>query len=452
MSSFSIQALYNLLIQLTPHRQFFIAYSGGLDSHVLLHAMAQLRSLYSEFKLYAVHIHHGLSPQADKWWVHCERVCRQLQIAIQCHRVALNIESGESIEALARSARYQAFSAILPANACMLTAHTQSDQAETLLLQLLRGAGLPGLAAMPVQRKLGEGYLLRPLLSFTRQQLEVYVKQHKLCWIMDESNEHLKFDRNYLRHQMRPVLQQRWPAWARSLSRAARHCAEGKDLLIELAQQDLSSVWGAEKNSVRIAPLAMLSPARQRNVLRYWIQSQGFLVPQARQLQQIQQQVSETVHGAAQMQIKWGNAVIRRHKAQLLLLPASPSVMLLKKQDLPCLSLSLPWDLKTSLVLPQNLGELSVESKKGMGLSAKLDRHLLQVRFRRGGERCHLPGRRHTHSLKKLLQAWQIPFWQRNSIPLLYSGDQLAAVVGYCVCEGFAAAVDEDGLIISHSR
>ncbi len=267
-----------LLQALAPWRNaptWHIAFSGGLDSTVLLHLLASLANTQTLPPLRAVHVHHGLQAAADAWPAHCQAVCDSLGVPLRLMRV--QVRPGASLERAARDARYQAFMQAMGAGEVLFTGQHRDDQAETLLFRLLRGAGVRGLAAMPEHRPLAQGHLVRPLLAFSRSELEAYAQQHQLHWIEDPSNVDPRFSRNYLRHRVLPSLTERWPQAITQLARTAEHMAEAQGLLDELAQMDLqragqpSAFPWLPLPSLALEPLRQLSDARQRNVLRYWL-------------------------------------------------------------------------------------------------------------------------------------------------------------------------------------
>jgi len=267
------------MINLTPWLHapaWYIAFSGGLDSTVLLHLLAHHARNHPTPPLRAVHIHHGLQSAADAWPAHCQAICDPLGIELQV--IPVRVGPGASREQAARDARYAAFKQLLGPGDVLFTAQHRDDQAETVLLRLLRGAGLRGLSAMPGQRSLGQGYLARPLLDTSRQRLHDYACAHRLQWIEDPSNADLGFDRNYLRREVMPRLQQRWPQASQNLARGAQHLGEALGLLDELAMGDLAAAeqgaalrW-AGIDSLDLDVLKALSAARQRNALQYWLE------------------------------------------------------------------------------------------------------------------------------------------------------------------------------------
>lgn len=405
-----------------------------MDSHVLLHALAHLRATRS-FLLRAVHVDHGLQPASGEWARHCERVCLDLDISCIIESINLINQEKDGLEAAARRGRYACLMHHLQPGEVLLTAHHQDDQAETVLLQLLRGTGVPGLAGMPRLTPFGAGWLARPLLSFPRRTLERYARAEKLHWIEDPSNQNLRHGRNLLRHKVFPALQGHWPAAARQLAQAAQHATEALGLLEEVARADLGPCRAAE--GLQVSGLAQLPLPRRRNVLRHWIRERGFQAPSTVLLERISALV-ESLPRTRQAEIRWGGAVLHRYRDLLMLRPASSVA--------PVDGSAPDWDGRTPLWLPMVGMQLRLSPASGTGLARqRLDGALLQVRFRQGGERCQLPGRQHRHKLKKLLQAAGVPPWERARLPLLYVNNALAAIGDRWVCEPYAAKPGEPG-------
>ena len=421
---------------------YWVAYSGGVDSHVLLHALAQLRASLGA-PLGAVHVHHGLQAQADHWMAYCRQVCADLQLPFEPLLTDARSDPGESPEARAREARYDALRAWLPAGAAVLSAHHQDDQAETLLLQLLRGAGPKGLGAMPAAAVLGRGVLLRPLLGWGRAELLDYAQSQGLKWIEDPSNADTRFDRNFLRHQILPELMGRWPAAARVLSRSAGLCAEAAAQLAALAVQDLGDTRGARPGGLSVAALCRLSDARVRNLLRHWLQEQGLSLPSQAVMERLTTALLRS-RADAQPCVHWPGGEVRRYRDELF----ATTPMAEFRAPAP-----LGWNLAAPLILESAGGTLRAlpAAAGGLRLSAQ-DRGRLRVAFRQGGEQCRPAGRGHRHSLKQLLQEWGVPPWERERLPLLYLGEELVAVAGLCVMDGYGAAAGEEGWRISWSR
>jgi tRNA(Ile)-lysidine synthase len=425
---------------LPPDAHLKVAYSGGLDSHVLLHALCVLRAGH-HFSLSAIHIDHDLQPVSAEWGRHCAQVCSALHVRYEVKRVRVGGVADEGLEAAARRARYAALAAALAPGDILLTAHHGDDQAETVLLQLLRGTGIAGLAAMPAQTVFGPGQMVRPLLGFSRQALHAYAQEQKLAWIEDPSNRALHLRRNYLRTDILPRLARHWPAHASLLMRTARHAAEAMVLLDEMAETDLAAcshaVVGAPQ-ALSINALLALSTARQRNLLRYWLRRQGFLAPATAQLEEVLAQVHTTPR-TQQARVCWPGAEVWRYRDLLVAMPA---------QLMPDPALDVAWDLHVPVNLP-GIGRLHAVPIHGQGLSwARLNGKSLHIRLRSGGETLQLAGRAHHRTLKKLLQDEGVPPWLRVRLPLLYANHELAAVADRWVCAPYLAGDGEDGLKI----
>ncbi len=418
MSNLLKTQLSDFLAPFPTTQNIWIAYSGGVDSHVLLHLAQQTLST----KLHVIHIHHGLQVQADDWARHCSQICQQLQVDFHLIHVQININCGDSIEALAREARYQAIQNIIAENDLVLTAQHANDQVETILLQLFRGAGVAGLAAMPSLSRLGLGWLGRPFLTCSRQKILDYAKQHQLQWVEDVSNQNSRFERNFLRHEIIPKLSQRWSHITQTLQRVAQHQAEANQLLQELARQDLQTCTTLQQ-SLKIEPLQNLSIARQRNVIRYWLKSKNFIMPSALHLQQI---LTECIQAKpdAQPLIKWKNVEIRRYQNTLFAMSTLPSI--------PQKGIVFKWHPDKILTLP--IGKLTAILTKKSGLQTQGE---LKIKFRQGGEKLYLRG--HLRSVKKLLQQSYIPPWLRPFIPLIYLDNQLVAIPRIGIDERFQA-------------
>ncbi len=393
----------------------WVAYSGGLDSQVLLHLIHALKAQLAPLQVRAVHVHHGLNSRADAWVEHCRQSCERLEIPCEIMRVHVPQETGESLEAVAREARYEAFVSVLGTDDLLLTAQHADDQAETLLLQLLRGAGAPGLASMPTRMVLGKGQLLRPLLKVRRSTLLAYAQQQDLQWIEDDSNQDQRFDRNFLRQDILPRLEQRWPATTRVLCRAAQHQADNAGLLLEWGREDVRAC--AEGQGLSIEKLQLLSATRQNNALRTWLFDRGLTAPPTHLLQQIGDEVLRA-RTDRQPCIHWAETEVRRYRGVLYAMPSLPPVP-------P--HFSAQWVGAEPPALP--LGRLSLQS--GGELRWPLDH--LSIRLRQGGETCRWRG--HQQALKKILQASDMPTWLRAFLPLLYQGDTLVGIPGIAVCD-----------------
>lgn len=441
-SEFSVAALAEVLfgeLNLADSANLKLAYSGGLDSSVLLHALVELRRTH-RFTLTAVHVDHGLHADSATWAEACAVTCRNLNVPLAVRRVVVTGIDTEGLEAAARRVRYAALAEGLAPGEILLTAHQRDDQAETVLLQLLRGSGLAGLAAMPARAPFGAGERVRPLLRFSRTSLREYAKRNHLTWTEDPSNSDLRLRRNFLRAEVLPNLLHHWPEAAAALARSAAHAAEGTQLLDELAETDLAACRGGDRRypmALSIAALNVLAPARQRNLLRAWLRTQGFLAPSARHLEAVLEQVRH-VPQSRQSCVRWPGVEIWRYRDLLAALPG---------QTPPDPALAADWELTRPFEI-HGIGRLHTLPSTTPGAPRIRPLRQMRVQLRRGGEILQLPGRRHHHALKNLIQAAGIPPWERSRLPLFYNDDQLVAVADRWVCAAFAAGNDEPGLQI----
>jgi tRNA(Ile)-lysidine synthase len=434
------QQLLSSLQQLKNHglvniQRFWVAYSGGVDSHVLVFALSRIRQQLSEIDIHVIHVDHRLSPLSSQWSEHCRQVCQRLQFPYKCIVVDAKAAGGESPEAKAREARYKAFESILNANDCLLTAHHQDDQAETLLLQLLRGGGPRGLAAMPWHSELGEGSLCRPLLDLTREQIQQYAQAHRLHWIDDISNDNPAFDRNFLRLQVIPLLKQRWPAMTRTVSRSAQLCADTIAIIDAVAHEDLQCVIDGSDERLSISRLQSLSRERRHNVVRAWLDRLGLACPSQKTLHHIWSQVIDA-RPESTPRLQWPGTEVRRYRDHLFAMTAMPAFDTSQR---------LTWTLEQTLTIA-GAGQVRAIPAVGQGLRPQLQP--VTIRFRQGGERCKLPKRAGEHSIKNVFQELGVVPWMRERIPLIYKGDQLAAIGDLLICEGFQAGESEAGVRI----
>lgn len=427
----SAEALWERLPQPSPKAGYCVAFSGGRDSHVLLHLAAALRERL-DAPLRAIHINHGLQAPAASWAEHCQRVCRDLGIPLQVEEVHCALGAGISVEDAARDARYAAFQRQLAADEVLLLGHHLDDQIETLLLRLLRGSGMHGLSAIPRSRPLGRGQLLRPLLDVPLEAITAYAQAHGLSWIEDPSNQGDDFDRNFLRNRLLPLVAERWPGYIGPLQRTVEHAREAAALIDRLAALDLQQCQ--LQDGLDLERLGQLDEPRQRNLLRFWLRRQGLPTPPQERLRVGMQALLQAAPDRSPL-LEWEGLRLRRYRNQLVLDQASDTV-----QE------PFAWDLASRLTLPG--GQWQVEPSEGAGLRAGLRQQSIEVRFRQGGERIRLAGESHSRSLKTLLQERGVPPWERQRLPLVYVGGQLAAVADLWISEGFQAAPGEAGLRI----
>lgn len=415
-----------------PGARVAVALSGGIDSMVLLDALSAAAPGHP-CTLSAVHVHHGLSPSAERWAAFCAEQCGARGVPLTVHRLDLKHERGQSLEAVARAARYERLLATDVDVAAL--AHHADDQAETVLLQLLRGAGPPGLAAMPLYRD-GRPALLRPLLQLTRATLIGCANARGLKWIDDESNANTAHKRNLLRSQVAPIFAAHFAGYPGTLARAARHQAEAAQLQDELAALDAADA--ADAQGLERTRLAALSPARARNLLRWFLRREGLRPPSDARLAEMLRQLlgaSDDAH----TRIAHDATEIGCYRGRVVVHP--PSVA-----PFACV-----WRGEAELRLPG--GTLAFERVRGLGLCAdKLSRAPVTLRARAGGERIQLALDRPHHALKKLLQQAGLPAWDRDALPLVWCGDDLAAVPGVGVALAFQCAPGEPGWQVAWYR
>ena len=411
-------------------QSILVAFSGGLDSTVLLHQLVQWRALHPDVALRAIHIHHGLSPHADSWVQHCESVCAQWQVSLVVERVHLE-DDGLGIEAQARRARYQAFAQTLLPGEVLMTAQHLDDQCETFLLALKRGSGPAGLSAMGESSPFAGTQLIRPLLAQTREALEAWARQHELCWIEDESNQDDTYDRNFLRLRVTPLLQQRWPHFAQAVARSAALCAEQESLLDELLASDLADCITAH-GTLLLVPLMMVSDVRRAALLRRWLAGLNAPMPSRDGLERIWQEVALAREDASPC-FRLGEYEVRRYQSQL---------WWVKSVDGQSETV-IPWlEWKTPLALPAGLGSVQLISAGELRMPQADE--AVSIRFKAPGL-LHIVGRNGGRKLKKIWQEQGIPPWRRDTTPLLFYGETLIAAAGVFVTrEG--AAEDEEGV------
>ncbi|MDV6343015.1 tRNA lysidine(34) synthetase TilS [Nitrosomonas sp. Is37] len=415
-----------------------VALSGGVDSVVLLHLLHMLSRLMM-FRLSAVHVEHGISPYAAQWSDFCQNQCSALGIPIQIFRLKVQKVPQVSLEAAARQARYQVFKGI-EADYIVL-AHHQDDQVETVLLQLLRGAGVKGLAGMPVIRKLtskGAIRLLRPLLNVSRETIMQYARQHHLSWVDDESNSDTTYNRNFLRHAIFPLLEQRYPAYRETCSRASYHLGEAAQLLDELAEIDSKCAMTA--GNLHIDGLRQLSFFRAKNLLRYLFSQYGAIQPNTLKLEEILRQLL-SARTDTKLYLVFDEIEIRCFKGL---------VRIQSKRMQSEIKAPFVWRGEYRWVLESLGGMIECVQQEGVGINpAKLIKKPVTVRLRAGGERFQPDCKRPRRSLKKILQEASLPPWERGTLPLLFSGEHLVWVPGIGVDCTFQALPGELGLMLT---
>ena len=414
-----------------------LALSGGLDSIALLELLVQWRSRQRasrRVELRAIHIDHQLRPASKSWAKHCRTVAREAGIVCTVVKVTVPKRRGESLEAAAREVRYAALAARLRPNEWLVTAHHLDDQLETLLLQLMRGAGVAGLAGMAEAAR-EPLPLWRPLLEVSRAELSQWLQARGGRWVEDDSNLDERFDRNYLRHRIVPLLQARWPAASKTAARSAAHLGEARELLQALAEIDAAQV--IEDGVVQIAALQALDVARQRNLLRHWIASQGLTMPDAVHLERIRVELP-AARVDAQPVVRWEGGEVRRFRQRLhaLVPSAAPSSQSIEHRW--------RWRRQPVLELGAGLGRLRwVRDATGEIAAARLPA-VLRVAARVGGERIRLRRTGPNHTVKELLRERGVVPWERERVPLVFAKEALALVADLFVAASFRADPADD--------
>ena len=426
-----------------PPQKLVVAFSGGLDSSVLLHLVKNWHRTHSHIEIQALHVNHQLQPDADQWQQHCQQLCQQWNIPFQAARAVVDTAQA-SLEQAAREARYRVFEEHLKPNQWLLLAHHRDDQAETLLQRLARGSGPLGLGAMTPLSQRRSMTLVRPLLECDRQQLEHYARCHDLLWVEDPSNQSDQHERNFLRNQVLPLWRQNRPQLNVALARSARLCQESVQLLDDLAAVDLGDP--REDGGLAVACLTNLTPVRQHNLLRYWIRRQDRSLPSEAVLSRI---IPEVVLAQkdAQPQMEWGEVMLRRFKGVLYVLPCGIA-------QLPAFESSLSNTILSGGVVDFSYGQLGFLATKqpsyeslSLGVQA-CSSQPLRVGGYRAGEAARPLGRP-SKQIKRWLQDYQVPPWLRHLWPVLYCGDRVAAVPGLFVCQDFQPQGGSDSVQLS---
>lgn len=425
-ASLSERVATEIIPLLPAHSTILVGLSGGVDSVVLLHLLHKLASRFS-WQISALHVHHGISPNADQWSEFCVELCARLHITLHVERVDIAPLRQHGIEAAARKLRHLAFAE--QSSDFIALAHHADDQVETLLLQLLRGAGVRGASAMPqyINREAARS-IIRPLLNFSRKEITAYAETHQLHWMEDESNADDSYPRNFLRHRILPLLEERFPAYRTTVARSAQHFAEATMLLDELAEQDAGQAIIGE--TLEIAVLQELSQIRAKNLLRYFVHNLGIQMPQTVQLGDMLNQLCHARDDAA-VRIVFGDHEVRRYRGKAYVLHT------LGDFDRDQV---VSWSGEPKLDWPALNARLRFRHTDGLGVSREKIQHApMTLRFRKGGEMLRPGPNASNRTLKNLLQESHIPPWQRDRMPLLYCGGELVCVPGVAIAATYRA-------------
>ncbi|MEM9253911.1 MAG: tRNA lysidine(34) synthetase TilS [Pseudomonadota bacterium] len=406
------------LEELTGAPIWLVAYSGGVDSTVLLHLLWSWCQHRSSPPLAAIHINHGLHSDAGRWAGHCQRQCAEL--GVDLFNASVDVAAFGSGEVAARNARYQVFEEHLTGGGVLFLGHHLDDQVETFFLRLMRGAGIDGLRAMRSRRTLGNGELVRPMLSCTRAEIAAYAAEASLDFIDDPSNTDQAMDRNYLRRSILPALGDRWPAYRRTVSRAVEQLAAGSELLHDSLGVPTTRYSVMEDPGIALDELGDVRSERGQRI-RGWLRSRGLQTPPAAALEEFLGQLDFAVPDANPA-LRWGSYALQRYGDGVYLLP--PDAVL---PDRVVLDRDGGCDVA-------GIGYLQMRPTDTLGLLLS-DSDSVTIRWRRGGERCTVRGRSERRALKKLLQEWRVPPWWRERIPLLYVNDELVAIADLAICD-----------------
>ncbi len=435
----SSQSIESALSQCNNPAHIYIGYSGGVDSHVLLHLCTSITTLKD--KITAVYVHHGLQAEAEYWARHCEKTAESLGVDFIMLRVNAVAIQGESPEEAARNARYTALKSLIGINDVLLVAQHRDDQLETVLLQLFRGSGLRGLSAMPELMIFGQGVMLRPLLNVSKLAIDDYARVHGLSWVDDPSNLSNDYDRNFLRNAVLPLLKERWPACDKTVARSAGHCADAQIVISALAEELFFKVFNVADKTLCINQLKSYKITEQQLVIREWFQALNLKMPAQAFVERLQSEVLSASENSDPVLSGQGYCV-RRYRDKLYCLKrAAPEIV----QDST-------WPAGQTSIRVSDQQTLScMSSSEGISREQWLNATIV-VKARSGGEKIRLPGRKGHHALKKLFQETGIPPWEREKIPLVYLDDKLAAVGDLWISADFYSEKEQNCISLSLLR
>ncbi len=425
----SARIIDSALAELDQVGHVYVGYSGGVDSHVLLHLCASVKDL--NHKITAVYVHHGLQAAAEGWAGHCQQSAANLGVAFKLLRVDARSLPGESPEEAARNARYQALQSLMNADDVLLIGQHREDQLETVLLQLFRGGGLPGLSGMPERMAFGRGVMLRPLLNVAKTAISDYAVAHGLSWVDDPSNLSDDYDRNFLRNAVLPLLKQRWPSLDKTVARSARHCADAQVIVSNVAEELFLPVFNAADKTLSISRLQSYKNPQQQLVIRQWFQRLGLRMPAQGFVERILAEVLAARADSDPLLSGQGYCV-RRYRDKLYCLKSSCLKPSLQNLFQECI-----WPAgQTSITLSNHQKLFCEPSASGIAFE-RWQSAAIVVKARSGGEKIRLPGRQGHHSLKNLFQEAGVPPWERALMPLIYLDNQLASVGDYWISAEF---------------
>ncbi len=412
-----------------------VALSGGLDSSVLLAALVAGGAARS-LPLRAIHVDHGLHADSPEWSKSCARLAAALSVPLDQVVVDARPGPGESPEAAARAARYSAIAARLRPGEVLLTAHHADDQVETVLLQWLRGGGLRAVAGMSAVSRFRSGWHARPMLGFTRAELEAWARAQGMSWLSDSSNQDPRLDRNYLRLEVLPAIRMRWPAVARTIGRVAAQAAESLAIEEEIAGADLA--MASDGDALSLERLDLLPGTRRRWVLRAWLRALGLPVPSLATLAALVHDMSRSAADRVPC-TNWPGARVYRYRARLFAVSEDSAAAVLPEGDWP---FGVPFDLGA-------LGRLEWVAATGTGLSRDRLPPAVRVRRRGAGEHFVTAGSSQHRPLRKWLQERGVLPWRRGQVPLVCVGDEIIAVGDLACAASYAARPGEPSWVVA---
>jgi tRNA(Ile)-lysidine synthase len=424
------QFSFDLILNTFPEtKKIWIAYSGGMDSSVLLHMVFSNREKIGK-SFGVVYVDHGIQEDSLGWGDFCKTQCDYYGLCFTKININEKVPKGSSIEAWAREKRYELIGQVMNKNDLLFTAHHQDDQVETFFLQALRGAGPRGLSSMPLFKDITNAIHVRPLLNYSRSELKFYAKEKKLSWQEDSSNTDTKFDRNYLRNKVIPAFEKRWPSYRKTISRLIVHQQECASLMSEIGLQDLKIV--SHKKQLNLNMLRDLSVARQKNIIFIWLQKLQIETPNSKHINQIVSDLINTKSDNANC-INWRTVEIRKYKNLLYAYKRTH-----KNVD----NINLKWDISRPLKIMDEI--LIAKTQIGNGLSKKsIENKNIRVQYRIGGEKLRLNNTTKSKTVKQLFQERGVLPWERDSFPMIYVNGVLIAIPGICIDIDYAAADDE---------
>ena len=428
-----------LLEDLSACKRVGVAFSGGVDSHVLLYSLAKI--LRKKRNLFALHVNHSLDIKSDAWEEHCKKVCKELGVDF----ISFKLNPKERVlssEDDLRKARYSKLFSWTQTGDVLCTAHHKDDNAETILFRILRGTSVNGLKGIPYKRKVQKSFLIRPLLNFSKEEIISFAKENNLIWIEDPSNKEKKFSRNFLRNDIFPLIKTEWPDYLDSFERLASHSVLNQEVIDEIAENDIKEILLGKPNQLSVSKLKKLSKGRRRNLVYRWLSIFYSKSITSRIVDEVikafvfsnNKNTNEISLGRKDSE---GSIVIRKYEEKLFLLPNLTTSSVSEE-------VSLEWDMKDSLELAT--GKLSAFKSLGKGIQEDAINNKVNIQFRSGGERCRPAGRNKSQTLKKLFQEYSVPPWLRNRLPLIYIEGELAAVANIWTCDNFLASKEQYGM------